>query len=161
MTVPLSNNDYIKGASSFSTHYVYPGVRAWYGTLSTLDVSSMYMIKVAVATTFTLVGSPVALPQTTTANVGWNWVAYPYPTTRAVPFNQQVPTFVRSACTVTSTESCSYRAGDFMKTNDGYAQFYTGYGWFGSASLTTTGFQPGKGYKIKLTSSGSITWPVV
>ena len=56
----------------------YTGVM-WSGALASLDLSQMYMIKVANACTLTLQGTPIeAAAHPATINNGANWIAYPF-----------------------------------------------------------------------------------
>ena len=51
----------------------------WSGALASLDLSQMYMIKVANACTLTLQGTPIeAAAHPATINNGANWIAYPF-----------------------------------------------------------------------------------
>ena len=61
---------------------------------------------------------------------GWTWISYPSTDTMdfATAFNSFTP-----------------KEGDYIKSQEGYTEYYEGYGWFG----TLTTFMPCKGYMYK------------
>ena len=61
---------------------------------------------------------------------GWTWISYP--STDSLDF-------------VTVFDSFTPMTGDYIKSQMGYAEFYEGYGWFGSL----TNFMPCKGFMYK------------
>ena len=61
---------------------------------------------------------------------GWTWISYP--STDTIDFSRAFGSFTPAA-------------GDYIKSQLGYAEYYDGYGWFG----TLTNFLPCKGYMYK------------
>jgi len=67
---------------------------------------------------------------------GWNWIA--------VPSTQELSNLNFPEATV----------GDVIKSQTAASMYYEGHGWFG----TLTKLEPGVGYKLKVSRSGSITF---
>ena len=68
---------------------------------------------------------------------GWNWIGYPY--TNTLDFATMFTSFTPAA-------------GDYIKSQYGYAEYYEGYGWFGSLTV----FLPCKGYMYKSNRTESV-----
>jgi len=132
----ISGGDYVKSQSSFSEYYSGYG---FFGGLATLTTDQMYQAKLATSGTLVLEGVPVALPKILFLSVGWSWVPCPYQS--PVPLASGAPSF-------------SYAQGDQFKSQSQFAEFYVGYGWFG----TLVTLQPGRGYKLRVAGSGSATY---
>jgi hypothetical protein len=95
----------------------------------------MYAVKASSSKTLTVTGTPTALPKAIILADGWNFLPCPY--SSVVPLAGHVPTF-------------SYAQGDAYKSQLQFAEYYSGYGWFG----TLTTLQPGLGYKAKVRGGG-------
>ena len=100
----------------------------WYGNLTTLNNSEMYMIEMGAERNISISGIlmngedvPVTL------NNGWSWMGYP----------------MHESMTVSDAlMNLSPTMNDIVKSRDGFATYYPGIGWIGS--LTT--LSPGMGY---------------
>ena len=116
----------------------------WYGSLTTINNSQTYQIRLNEACELQMTGR-VAHPAdfTITLNNGWSWIGYP------------------TAATMTVTEAFGNHqpsSGDMVKSqSNGYASYLEGYGWYGS--LTT--LYPGMGimYKSSNVTTQTFTYP--
>lgn len=119
----------------------YTGVM-WSGALASLDLSQMYMIKVANACTLTLQGLPIdAAAHPATINTGANWIAYPF------DVEMTIEDAFNSFATVR----------DVVKSkSDGQATKLAAM-WSGALKK----LEPGKGYvyNSKKTTSATFTFP--
>lgn len=131
-SVAASSGDSIKGPTTFSQYYDGYG---WYGTLTALSVTSMYKIKLSSPSTLSYVAPRVALSTELQLTQNWNFLPYLLHEDRSLSLG--LPSF-------------AYSNGDFIKSQLQFAEFYEGYGWYGS--LTT--MEQGKGYMMRLTSAG-------
>ena len=112
----------------------------WYGDLEFINPNLMYQLKLASAKTLVVSGAPVNVAEPITLNPGWNWIGY----------KPQMPLNINTALV-----SPSFVEGDFIQTPGAVSEFIEGYGWYGDIELMNPGF----GYQIKVTNSGTITYP--
>ena len=129
----LQGGDHVKNQYVFTDYYDGFG---FFGGLTTLTTDDMYAVKVATSTTLTVSGTPVALPKPITLNSGWTWLPCPYQST--IGLADGVPEY-------------TYTNGDQCKSQGKFAEYYEGFGFFG----TLTTLAPGEGYKMKVSTGGS------
>ena len=130
----------IKSQSDGYTEY-YDDYDLWYGSLNAINNESSYMVKTSVPCTVTMPGTtalPSQHPITVDAN-GWTWIGYP------VAYDMDINA---------ALDGLASLEGDVLKSQEGYAEFYEGYGWFGSMAT----FLPGRGYMYKSTSASPATF---
>ena len=137
---PGMNALVVKSKSDGQTAY-NPTANRWIGSLTTLDLSQMYMVKVPAANEITLEGLPIS-PEDHPATIknGANWIAYP----------------LDMSMTVTEAFAGFPANGDVVKAKTGgQAQWNSAANrWIGS--LTT--LEPGKGYIYQSSVSGNRTF---
>ena len=135
-----TNGLVIKSQSDGYTEY-YDDYDLWYGSLNAINNESSYMVKTSVPCTVTLSGTmalPSQHPITVDAN-GWTWIGYP------LAYDMDINA---------ALDGLASLEGDVLKSQEGYAEFYEGYGWFGSLAS----FLPGRGYMYKSTSASPATF---
>ena len=111
-------------ASGFNDYYAGYG---WYGSLSSINNESSYRVITSAPCTVTMIGGAAVPSQhPITLSQGWTWIGYVPLTTMSVDAAMAGVDAVQ---------------GDKLKSQQGYADYYPGYGWFGS--LTT--IEPGMG----------------
>ena len=135
-----TNGLVIKSQSDGYTEY-YDDYDLWYGSLNAINNESSYMVKTSVPCTVTMPGTtalPSQHPITVDAN-GWTWIGYP------VAYDMDINA---------ALDGLASLEGDVLKSQEGYAEFYEGYGWFGSLAS----FLPGRGYMYKSTSASPATF---
>ena len=137
VTKPFAAPDSIKDQFDFAMHYAGFG---FYGGLATVTTDTMYKINKGAAATFTVTGSPVALPKAFMFYTGWNYVPCAY----------QTPTAVGKVF-----GSASLTSGDVIKSQMKFTTYYVGFGWFGELGTVS----PGEGYKMRLASGGAASFP--
>jgi hypothetical protein len=129
-------NDLVKGQAGFST---YGG--SWLGSLTTLENTTMYQFRADQPDTIKMTGLTI---DPTSVNIplsnGWNWIGY-------LP---NYPLSVNNALA-----SLSPASGDLIKGQYGFAQFIPPHGWIGNLNYLV----PPQGYQIKLTGTGTLTYP--
>ena len=138
----LSNpqNDFIKGQIPFSQFYG-AGFDEWIGSLQSLSNTTMYQYRADVPDTIMMLGHPIDLATNSIPlNAGWNWVGY-LPQ-GALPVN-------------TALGSLVPLNGDVIKSQTSFAQFVAGFGWLGNLNY----MEAPNGYLIKLSTSGTLTYP--
>jgi hypothetical protein len=129
----------IKSQSAFSSYVTGTG---WAGSLTTVNNKSMYNYKSDVRDTLKMIGNLIS-PDTLPIPVvqGWNWIGY-------VP-NYSLP--VNDAL-----ESLPAAVGDIIKSQEAFAQYIGApHGWIGNLKF----MQAPKGYQIKVTNPGTLTYP--
>ena len=89
--------------------------------------------------TIPVAGVPVTLPKTVVLNTGWTFLPCPYQT---------------SAALALAAPSFPYTVGDQLKSQLQFAEFYSGFGWYGSLAALA----PGVGYLIKTAMAGNATF---
>jgi len=132
----LAQDDQVRNQRDFTMYY--PGY-GFFGGLGAMTTNEMYTIKVTQTGSLALTGTPVALPKAVTLSDGWTFLPMPYQT--ATSITNYMPAY-------------DYQNGDHIKSQSQFSDFYTGYGWFGSLSQ----FEPGKGYKVKVSGGGTATF---
>ena len=135
----LGNNGIsIRSQSSGYTDY-YTGY-GWYGSLTSITNEDSYRIITNGPCTINMVGE-IADPadHPITIGHGWNWIGY-------------VPSYPLDVTTAFSGFQAS--AGDKLKSQQGYADYYPGYGWYGSLATIT----PSMGVMYYSSGSQSITF---
>jgi len=134
-------DDMIKSQTGFTQYYDGTG---WFGGLTALEVDIMYAVRCSVAKTLQIRGEPIiatsVLPSSVPVQVGWNWL----------------PMHNSGSGDVASTfEVVGVKAGDVLKSQTSFTQYYVtnGFvGWFGD--LTT--LEPSKGYKLKVSNATAV-----
>ena len=124
-------------SSGYSDYYAGYG---WYGSLSSITNEDSYRIITNASCTINLVGviaDPADHP--ITIGAGWNWIGY-------------VLSYPLDVTTAFSGFQAS--AGDKLKSQQGYADYYPGYGWYGSLTTLT----PSMGIMYYSASPQSITF---
>jgi hypothetical protein len=132
----MQSGDQIKDQYVFTEYY--PGF-GFFGGLTALTTNSMYAVLSATGGTHTVTGCPVALPKVVSLNAGWTFLPCPYQTSTAL---------------VKAVPDYSYAAGDQVKSQLYFAEFYSGFGFFGSLAS----MEPGLGYKVKVSTGGVATF---
>ena len=130
----------IKSQSDGYTEY-YDDYDLWYGSLNAINNESSYMVKTYAPCQVSMTG-PAAVPSqhpiTVDAN-GWTWIGYP------VAYDMDINMALDGLAAI---------EGDMLKAQEGYAEFYEGYGWFGPLETLTSG----KGYMYKSTNASPATF---
>ena len=129
---------FIKSQIAFSTNY--GGETGWYGELNTIDIHSMYMIKVNEDCELVHEGFPVDYQNTPIQLVtGWNWIG----------FLPQTTVDINTALTSISNN------GLFIKSQIAFSTYYGGeIGWYGGLEY----MEPGKGYKLKMIAEDDLIY---
>ncbi|KPK96162.1 hypothetical protein AMJ80_01530 [bacterium SM23_31] len=133
-----ADGDLIKNQTDFSRYYAGYG---WWGDLSNISCKEMYMIKLTSQDSLRFTGvecdiTPIKL------NEGWTWIGY-LPQT-------EMPM-------VDALQSLTPSEGDLIKNQTGFSTYYSSTGWWGDLDIML----PYDGYKIKMASSGILTYPAV
>ena len=135
-----SNGTTIRSQVGYTDYYAGYG---WYGSLSSINNESSYKVITNAPCSVTMTGA-VASPSQhpITLGQGWTWIGY-------------VPTTAMSVDAAMS--GVNAMTGDKLKSQQGYADYYPGYGWFGSLNT----IEPGMGLMYYSTSSNpvSFTYP--
>ena len=142
LALELSLGDYglhIKNQNSFVTNHN----GTWYGSLTSVDVEQMYIIRVSEDFTLVLNGlvvNPENYHITLTKN--WKWIGY--------PVSVEMPV-AEAFSGITPSE------GDVVKTQGEFAMYNEGIGWSGNL----TKMKPGKGYMYynNSNSTKTLTYP--
>ena len=109
-------------ANGYTDYYENYG---WWGSLSSIDNISSYKIKTSTPCSVSLTGI-VAVPSQhpITLGQGWSWIGY-------------VPSMAMDVNDALS--GLEAIAGDMLKSQEGYSEFYADYGWYGSLSTIESG----------------------
>ena len=123
------SGEFIKSQGGYADYYDGFG---WFGTLENIDNISMYKLRMGIEDDFELSGSAADVDDTI-LNVaeGWNWIGY-------VP---QMSLNVNDALTNIPDGNA-----EFLKSQGGYADYYSGFGWFG----TLDDMNPHLGYLLRM-----------
>jgi hypothetical protein len=125
-------------SSGTATNY---GAYGWYGGLTELDPTQMYLLDMAEEATLTVTGAPVDVASTSIdLNTGWNWIGY-------LPQN--------AGDVGEALGSVADLATFINSQSSGTATNYGAYGWYGG--LTT--LEPGSGYLLDMSAPGVLTYP--
>jgi len=135
-SLPLEAGDQLKSQSRFTDYYAGFG---FFGQLSTLTTDESYTLKLSSAATLSVSGSSVNLPKAAALSTGWTWLPMPYGASTGL---------------ATGMPSFGYAASDLIKSQSSFAEFYLGFGWFG----TLNSLDPGRGYRVKVSSGGTATF---
>ncbi len=130
-------NDLMKSQTAFSQ---YSG--GWFGSLTNLNNTTMYIYRADVPDTLRMQGTPID-PLTTNIPVvsGWNWIGYV--PNYALPINDAL-------------SSLPAQIGDVAKSQFAFAQYINpAFGWVGNLKYLS----PPNGYQIKLANPGTLTYP--
>ncbi|MFN0013142.1 MAG: T9SS type A sorting domain-containing protein, partial [Saprospiraceae bacterium] len=143
-TLNYPENDLIRSQGPFSVY----NAGSWVGALTNLNNTSMYIYKADTPDTLRMLGTaidPATLPIPLVN--GWNWVGY-------VP-NYSLPIDA-------ALSSVAAQPGDLIKSQTAFAQYTkivlppdTIYRWIGNLKYMS----PPNGYQIKLTGTGTLTYP--
>ena len=133
-----SNGTTIRSQASGYTDF-YPSY-GWYGSLTSINNESSYRVITNAACSVTMTGS-LAVPSEhpITLSQGWNWIGY-------------VPSTAMSVDAAMS--GLNAVSGDKLKSQQGYSDYYEGYGWFGSLNT----IEPGMGLMYYSTNSETHTF---
>jgi hypothetical protein len=124
-------------ADGYVDYYSYYG---WYGSLSSINNESSYRIVTNSPCSITLTGiEAVPSQHPITLSQGWTWIGY-VPST-AMDVNSAM-------------EGINAVVGDKLKSQQGYADFYEGYGWYGSLNT----IEPGMGLMYYSTNDEPVTF---
>jgi hypothetical protein len=117
------------------------GAYGWYGALTELDPTQMYILQMSEPATLTITGVPVDVATRPIDLItGWNWIGY-------------LPQY--SGDVETAFASVSDFATFVQSQSSGTANNYGEYGWYGA--LTT--LEPGSGYLLEMSDTGTLTYP--
>ena len=124
-------------ANGYTDYYQGYG---WFGSLSRINNESSYRVITSAPCTVTMTGNttvpsehPIMLSQ------GWTWIGY-LPS-RAMDIN-------------TALEGLEATQGDMVKSQQGYSDYYPGYGWFGSLNT----IEPGMGLMYYSANGETVTF---
>ena len=111
-------------ANGYTDYYQGYG---WFGSLSHINNESSYRVITSEPCTVTMTGN-TAVPSEhpITLSQGWTWIGYVPSTTMSVDV---------------AMAGLEATAGDKLKSQQGYSDYYPGYGWFGSLNT----IEPGMG----------------
>ena len=131
------NATQISAQAAFTNYYAGYG---WYGSLTTINNESMYRVQMNTETSFTMIG-PKADPadHPITMVKGWNHIGYV----------SSVEMSVNDALV-----NITAQQGDMVKSQKSYANYYEGYGWYGSLNS----IKPGDGLMYKSVNDDAITF---
>ena len=125
-------------SSGTATNY---GDYGWYGGLTSLDPTQMYLLDMSEAATLTVTGVPVDVASRPIDLIsGWNWIGY-------LPQN--------AGDVATALASVGDLATFINSQSSGTATNYGDYGWYGG--LTT--LEPGSGYLLDMSGAGTLVYP--
>ena len=127
----------IRSQVGYTDYYAGYG---WYGSLASVNNESSYKIKTDTTCTIALTGI-VAVPSQhpITLNQGWTWMGYVSST--AMDVNEALAGLEASV-------------GDKLKSQQGYADYYASYGWYGSLNT----IEPGMGLMYYSTNGETVTF---
>ena len=114
----------------------------WFGSLTNLGNTGMYIYRADVPDTLKMMGNLVD-PATTHIPLvtGWNWIGYV--PSYSLPINEAL-------------SSLPSQTGDLIKSQTAFAQYINpSLGWIGNLLY----MQPPNGYQMKVASAGTLTYP--
>ena len=124
-------------ASGYTDYYAGYG---WYGSLESINNESSYRVVTSAPCVASMPGN-VAIPSQhpITLSQGWTWIGY-LPSS-AMDINAAL-------------EGLEATQGDMVKSQQGYSDYYPGYGWFGSLNTV----EPGMGLMYYSTNGETVTF---
>ena len=134
----ISNGIYIKGQSGYADYYAGFG---WFGTgLDAIDVTQGYKLNMTGNDLLEFSGA-APNPSERPINLlsGWNWIGY-------------LPQSALELNTALSTLT----NGIYIKAQSGYADYYAGFGWFGTGLDV---LNPGQAYFLNMSDSDQLVYP--
>lgn len=136
-----TDGDYI--FSQTGSAQFYPSNNIWSGMVDSISHKELYKVFMNEADTLRFIGKPVD-PLTTNIMVqtGWNWLGY--------YINQNMPISDAFA-----SINANLQTGDIIKSQEGYAEYIAGDGWYGSLKY----LEPGKGYMLKSSNPAILSYP--
>jgi hypothetical protein len=133
----LEEDDQIKSQNKFTRFEI----DNWYGSLTTIENTKMYKVKLANANSLRLIGNDVNEANINlTINEGWNWL--PFPIHRNISL-QEALTFYNPT------------DGDVIKDQYNFAIYDANSGWSGTLNY----MQSNRGYMIKSGASQILNYP--
>jgi hypothetical protein len=136
----LVDGDYIKSQGGYADFYLGFG---WFGTLESFDNTNMYKLDIDNPGNITFEGTAVdVLSNPLELSSGWNWVSY---------LPQEAMDINVALASIVSTGA----DGDYMKSQGGYADYYPGFGWFGTLETLS----PRAGYMLDIENISTLTYP--
>ena len=127
----------IRSQVGYTDYYAGYG---WYGSLASINNESSYKIKADVPCSVAMTGTLAEPSQhPITLSHGWTWMGYVSST--AMDVNEALSGFE-------ATE------GDKLKSQQGYADYYASYGWYGSLNT----IEPGMGLMYYSTNGEAVTF---
>lgn len=131
------NISYIKDQNSFSDYYVGFG---WWGSLDSLELTSMYKLVASAQDTISYIGAMVT-PDLLTINInaGWNWIGYP----------------LLNSSDINSSLASINGLGTYIKNQVAFSDYYNPGGWWGTLSQLS----PYEGYMLNASSQGTLVYP--
>ena len=113
----------------------------WKNNIGNLTTTEGYKVNMGAATTLTLEGTPVSLPLDIPLSAGWNIISYPCTTL------QDGKALVQSLID----------SGKLVKVMDESGKTIENFGMFGGWKNNIGNFAPGKGYKVNVNASCTLT----
>ena len=128
---------YIKSQDAYSDYYEGYG---WFGPLSEIDNKYMYKLNMNTSDNIVLTGTPVDVDNTVIPlSVGWNWIGY----------TPQNSLDINDALSGLQPDH-----GLYIKSQDAYSDYYSGYGWFGPLSTLS----PFQGYLLNMVLADELVY---
>ena len=129
----------IRSQASGYTDY-YGEDYGWWGSLTSINNESSYRVVASTPCTVTMTGTEAVPSQhPITLNHGWTWMGY-------------VPSTAMDVNTAMAGMGAS--DGDMLKSQQGYADYYPNYGWYGSLNT----IEPGMGLMYYSASGETVTF---
>ena len=127
----------IRSQVGYTDYYAGYG---WYGSLASIDNESSYKIKANAPCSVVLTGvAAVPSQHPITLDQGWTWMGYVSST--AMDVNEAL-------------SGLEATVGDKLKSQEGYADYYASYGWYGSLST----IEPSMGLMYYSANSNPVTF---
>jgi len=131
------SGEFIKSQSGYADYY--PG-EGWFGTLEDVNNVSMYKLRMNNSDILGFWARPVDVNETIfEVEEGWNWVGY----------SPQNNLLINTALGNAEEGSLEY-----IKTQNGYADYYSEFGWFGNLEQMS----PFTGYLVRASRNSSFTY---
>jgi len=133
------NGEFIKSQSGYADYYDGFG---WFGTLDQINNTSMYKLRMINGDDLEFTGLPIIVDDTIlNLSLGWNWIGY-------VP-QDELDINV-------ALENIPSGNAEFIKSQSGYADYYDGFGWFGTLDI----MRPFEGYLLRMSEDTDFTYGV-